>query len=604
MKPEFLNIAAYKFVDLSKLAERKSSLLPFCKSLGIKGTILLSREGINLFLAGTRESIAEFLAHVRSQPEFADLEVKESISDHQPFSRMLVRLKKEIISMGVETIQPLGYTSPKISARELKQWLDDGKDLTLLDVRNDYEIEIGTFKSAVPVGIDHFRRFPDATKHLPSEMKQKPVVMFCTGGIRCEKAGPWMEQEGFEEIYQLDGGILKYFEECGGDHYDGDCFVFDKRVAVDPELNETDAEQCYACQSILTLSDQQSKHYDPPRSCPNCFRTDEEKLQDLLDERNNLLALQTTPLPGCIAYDNIRPMNVPLRYDQHSVLEFLSGMHANLSTEFWQQECELGRVTYKDQPVAADQRIRSGWRVEHHVPQTTEPAVSNQAKFIYEDDVLIAIDKPAPLPMHACGRFNRNTLNYFVNRVYAGEQIRILHRLDSNTTGVVLMARKKSAARFVHPQFLNGEVSKTYLARIVGTPKEDRFVCDAAISNEASTAGSRTVDSSGRQALTEFIVLERFEDGTALIQCHPKTGRTNQIRLHLSHLGFPICGDPTYGGDGDHANSTKKQTLSIDDPPMCLHAWKLELTHPNTKQRFEIASDQPAWCQSASTSRV
>jgi UPF0176 protein len=591
MKPEFINIAAYKFVDLDDLAARKSVMLPLCKFLGLKGTILLSREGINLFLAGTRDAVDTFLQHLHSQPEFADLAVKTSISDHQPFSRMLVRLKKEIISMGVEAIRPLKNTSPKISATTLKQWLDDDKDVTLLDVRNDYEIEVGTFSNAVPVGIDHFRRFPEAAKRLPETMKSKPIVMFCTGGIRCEKAGPLMEQEGFHEVYQLDGGILKYFEECGGDHYDGDCFVFDKRVAVDPGLNETEFEQCYACQSVLSLEEQQSEQYDPPYSCPNCFRTEEQKQQDLLEERNNLLALETTPLPGSVAYDNIRPMNVPLRYDLKSVIELLTGMHANLSEEYWRSECELKRITYKNTPLSASEPVRSGWRVEHHIPQTTEPAVSNQVKFLYEDDVLIGLDKPAPLPMHSCGRFNRNTLDYFVNLVFTDDQIRILHRLDANTTGVVVMAKKKSAAQFVHPQFLNGEVSKTYLARVKGHPFDDRFQCDEAISSGPSTAGSRTIVETGQHALTDFHVLNRFDDGTALIQCHPRTGRTNQIRLHLSHLGFPICGDPTYNSAADSV----RQSLQVGDPPMCLHAWKLELTHPISKERIEIVSDKPDW---------
>jgi len=223
--PEFVNISVYKFVDLDNLAQRKAQLVPLCNQLELRGTILLSLEGINMFLAGTRENIDAFFETIRKQPEFADLQPKESLSDHQPFSRMLVRLKKEIISMGVEAIRPKVRTSPKLTAKELKQWLDEGKDITLYDVRNDYEIEVGTFKNAVPAGIDHFRVFPEATKQLPEDTKKKPLVMFCTGGIRCEKAGPLMEEQGFEQVYQLDGGILKYFEECGGDHYDGDCFV-------------------------------------------------------------------------------------------------------------------------------------------------------------------------------------------------------------------------------------------------------------------------------------------------------------------------------------------------------------------------------------------
>ena len=160
-----------------------------------------------MFLAGTREAVDELLETMRREECFADMTVKESFSDYQPFSRMLVRIKKEIIAMGVPEIRPAEKTSPKLPARTLKEWLDAGQDVTLLDVRNDYEVDIGTFENAVPVGIDSFRQFPEAIQSLPAEMKQKPIVMFCTGGIRCEKAGPMMESAGFETVYQLDGGF-------------------------------------------------------------------------------------------------------------------------------------------------------------------------------------------------------------------------------------------------------------------------------------------------------------------------------------------------------------------------------------------------------------
>lgn len=594
MNPEFINIAAYKFIDLDDLAGRKASLLPFCKSLDLKGTILLSLEGINMFLAGTRDSIDRFLDHLRAQPEFEDIEVKESVSDHQPFSRMLVRLKKEIISMGVEVIRPVQKTSPKISAQTLKQWLDEGKDVALLDVRNDYEIEVGTFKNAIPAGVDHFRQFPAATRQLPESMKQKPVVMFCTGGIRCEKAGPLMENEGFKEIFQLDGGILKYFEECGGEHYEGDCFVFDKRVAVDPDLNETEFEQCYGCQAVLTAEDQASELYQPPYTCPYCFRTPQQKQKDLLEERNNLVALRTTPQPGCVPYNNIRPMNVPLRFDKALVIDFLCGMHAHLSREYWEEECKLERIVYKSNPISANDIVRSGWRVEHLIPHTVEPPVNNAVEFLYEDDVLIAVNKPAPLPMHPCGRFNRNTLNYFVNLVFTDDQVRLLHRLDANTTGVVILAKKKSAARKVQPQFENGTVTKTYLARIHGIPESETFQCDARIGASPELAGARAIDEHGLPALTKFKVVNKFDDGTTLVECYPKTGRTNQIRLHLAHLGYPISGDPTYCVGGE---VQEKQALSVDDPPMCLHAWKLVIEHPTTGEPVELVATPPSWSQ-------
>ena len=207
---QVVNIAAYKFVTLDRLEERRTVLRALTERLGLKGTILLSEEGINSFLAGSRQAIDEYLSTLRQEPEFADIEVKESLSDDQPFSRMLVRIKKEIIAFGVDGIDPREKTSKRITAKELKQWYDEGREFTILDTRNDYEIELGTFKNAIPAGVNHFRDFPEAVEKLPEEFQDRPVVTFCTGGIRCEKAGPFMEQAGFRDIYQLDGGILKY----------------------------------------------------------------------------------------------------------------------------------------------------------------------------------------------------------------------------------------------------------------------------------------------------------------------------------------------------------------------------------------------------------
>ena len=227
-----LNIAAYKFTPLTGLQQRREPLRRLCTALELKGTILLSREGINLFVAGQREAIDTLRNTLEQDTEIGPLVVKESWSVEQPFNRMLVRLKKEIIAFDVEGIDPGAAPSRKISAMELQRWLDNGRRLTLLDVRNQYEVRLGTFQDAVTLPIDHFRQFPAVAKQLPEEAKGQPLVMFCTGGIRCEKAGPYLEREGFEEVYQLEGGILKYFEQCGKQYFEGECFVFDQRVAV------------------------------------------------------------------------------------------------------------------------------------------------------------------------------------------------------------------------------------------------------------------------------------------------------------------------------------------------------------------------------------
>ncbi len=263
---EMLNVSAYRFVRLApeRLVSIKADLLSKANDLALKGTVLLSTEGINLFVAAPTAAVEAFFTHLNRYAEFTDLPRKDSFSQEQPFTRMLVRIKKEIISMGRPEVVPEEKTAPHLSAQELKQWYNDKKDMVILDTRNDYEVDLGTFKDAVDLNIETFRAFPDAVRELPEDYKDKPVVTFCTGGIRCEKAAEYMLQQGFKEVYQLDGGILKYFEECGGDHYDGECFVFDKRVAVDSDLTETATTQCYACRMPLAAEQQNIT------TCPHC----------------------------------------------------------------------------------------------------------------------------------------------------------------------------------------------------------------------------------------------------------------------------------------------------------------------------------------------
>ena len=265
------NLAGYRFTPLEEPEKWKAKLLPRCRELGLKGTILLASEGINFFLAGTRPQLDPVLAILRSIPGMADLAPKESFSATQPFQRMLVKVKKEIVPFGVEGVDPARRPTPKISARELKTWLDEKRSLTLLDVRNNYEVRLGTFQHALNPKIDNFRDFPSAVRKMDPALKTQPVVMFCTGGIRCEKAGPFMQKEGFEKILQLDGGILKYFEEVGGEHFSGECFVFDERVGVDSQLRETDSVLCYNCQMPLLASDLNHPHYVYEKSCHYCF---------------------------------------------------------------------------------------------------------------------------------------------------------------------------------------------------------------------------------------------------------------------------------------------------------------------------------------------
>jgi len=269
--PRIVNIAAYKFAELQNLEELRVELRDECRDRGLKGSILLSPEGLNLFVAGEFSDVEWLLLRLRAITGLEQLEPKRSESDEQPFNRMLVKIKQEIIAFGVTGINPARHTVPRISPKELKRWLDEGRPVTLLDTRNDYEIKLGTFSGARRLGLRHFRQFPKALQQLPEEMKEEPVVTFCTGGIRCEKAAAFMEREGFRKVLQLDGGILNYFEECGGAHYEGECFVFDKRVGVDPSLRETGSELCFACQQPLKPEELLDPRYVYEKSCPSCF---------------------------------------------------------------------------------------------------------------------------------------------------------------------------------------------------------------------------------------------------------------------------------------------------------------------------------------------
>jgi UPF0176 protein len=235
---KYLNIAFYQFTELSSLPELRALLKETCARLELRGTILLAPEGINGSVAGEELRIREFQDYLSRRIELQGLQFKESLSSQKPFGRMKVKLKKEIIPIGDERISPLKQTGKRIAPKELKKWLDENKDFVLIDTRNDYEIELGTFKNAVDLGLKHFRGIKERLKEVPESIRSKPVVMFCTGGIRCEKATALAMEQGFRDVYQLDGGILKYFEECGDSHYQGKCFVFDERVALDGELSE------------------------------------------------------------------------------------------------------------------------------------------------------------------------------------------------------------------------------------------------------------------------------------------------------------------------------------------------------------------------------
>ncbi|HTM64472.1 MAG TPA: rhodanese-like domain-containing protein [Gammaproteobacteria bacterium] len=253
MTMQTLNIAGYKFIELNDLTSLRNSLQDKCSSLQLKGTILLSPEGINISLAGTKQAVMSFKTSLAGDERFADMRFHHTYSSYLPFKHLKVKLKNEIITLRQGDVAPVNVNrAPDISPSELKRWLDEKRDITLLDTRNDYEYRFGTFAGALNLHIHNFGELPEAVRNLD---KQKPLVMFCTGGIRCEKAAIYMMNQGFSEVYQLDGGILGYFAQAGGAHYEGECFVFDERIALDSYLKYNGTSQCTQCQGPISAND-------------------------------------------------------------------------------------------------------------------------------------------------------------------------------------------------------------------------------------------------------------------------------------------------------------------------------------------------------------
>jgi UPF0176 protein len=285
-------LALYKFVHLPDYIELKIPLLQYCKKLNLFGTILLAEEGINGTIAGDRSGIDNLLIYLEQDIRFTAMECKESATDEIPFHRMKVKLKKEIVSMGVATIVPEEKTGTRVKPEDWNTVISD-PEVLLIDTRNQYEVDIGTFKNALSPEAETFRDFPEYVDSKLDPEKQKRVAMFCTGGIRCEKASAYLLEKGFEEVYQLDGGILKYLEdiEQADSLWEGECFVFDGRVAVNHELEPGIYAQCYACRRPVSPEQMTSDKYEEGVSCPHCFDTLSEDKRAAVKERQKQVKL-------------------------------------------------------------------------------------------------------------------------------------------------------------------------------------------------------------------------------------------------------------------------------------------------------------------------
>ncbi len=265
------NITGYKFTPITDTKLLQEKIINLSEENNLKGTVLISDKGINFSVAGLIENTSKFVKVIKKDKQFSDIDIKTTFNEYQPFRKMLVRIKKEIISMGVDEINPYEFTGEKIKPFELNKKLDAGEDVILLDTRNEYEVRLGTFENAIDLNLDSFRDFPTKINGLREQIGDKEIVMFCTGGVRCEKASALMLKSGFKNVKQIDGGVINYFKETGGAHWKGDCFVFDDRVALDKELNETDYVLCFRCREPLNKDEIASEYYKIDEYCPYCY---------------------------------------------------------------------------------------------------------------------------------------------------------------------------------------------------------------------------------------------------------------------------------------------------------------------------------------------
>ena len=292
----FLTIAFYQFVSLKNIEQLQTSILKSCQKNNIKGTVLLASEGINGTVSGLENNIHKFLEFIKTDPfldgSFKNLEHKESWASKNPFYRMKVRLKKEIVALGVEGVSPAKMVGQYVNPEDWNALIKDPNTI-VIDTRNNYEVDIGTFKNSINPHTDSFREFPTFVKKNLKDNKQKKVAMFCTGGIRCEKATSLMLEEGFEDVYHLKGGILKYLENIPKEKslWEGECFVFDQRVAVTHGLDEGQYDQCYACRHPLSPEELESDQYSKGISCPYCFNKLSDKKKAGVTERQKQIML-------------------------------------------------------------------------------------------------------------------------------------------------------------------------------------------------------------------------------------------------------------------------------------------------------------------------
>ena len=470
--------------------------------------------------------------------------------------------------------------------RELKRWLDEGRPVTLLDTRNDYEVKLGTFKNAVTLGIDHFRNFPDAVGQLPAELKQQPIVMFCTGGIRCEKAGPLHGARRLRATSSSStAASSNTSKSAAASTTTANASSSTSASASTPSLAETENTQCFNCLAPLSAADKQDPRYVYGESCPHCFLTDAEQMARTIAERaRRNRAEPPRPCPAASPTTTFGRCDISAKHDGQTLLDMLCDIFPQLPREYWHDRFDQQLLLDRDrQPVAAEQRVRAGERYLHRMPATSEPDVNAAIRVLHEDDAIVVLEQTRPAaaasvrpiqPQHAAVDSEHGLLSAkTAARASSRRQHDRRRRLRPH----------RHFAGQLQPQFAAGERRESLSGphpRPSARATSSRATRRSATTRPNSAAARST--SKGSPPAPNFACSHDFADGTSLVEARPITGRTNQIRVHLWHLGWPIVGEQAYLPNQQLGDT---QTHALADPPLCLHSHRITFDHPLTGER-------------------
>lgn len=582
-------------LEISRLRPLRENIKRWGKRLQLTGTVVLSPEGLRISVSGLQIEVRKFLHSLKQDTGIQSFNVTESQTHASApqTDTFHVRIRNQLVSLNSPDLTKQHHQSRSIDPQQLKLWLGESRKMILFDVRNDYEIAVGTFRNAQSAGIRHFKDFPKALRSLPLEMMPQTVVVFCQDGIRSVRAASLMESRGFKNVISLSGGILGYFQSVGHACFDGRCFVFDHRVAVDAHFRHPEVSICPQCRAVLLPEDLNTASDLNRDNCRYCYKWQSDINAMPSAQTDNLIAHYASTLPGSEPYDNFRSLKVPAKAVGSRVIDFLNTMKFRPPDLAWESIMAMGRLTFNNLPLKPDDILTSGGQLIHHVPGTVEPTVNPDITVIYEDEDLLVLNKPAPLPVHPSGRFNRNTLQYIVSNALKPLPLRCAHRLDANTWGVIVLSKSREVASILQPEFEIGNVVKEYRALVHGCPTQKEFFCSEPVSRESTMAGGRFIDPNGLHATTGFSLIHSLGDDMSLLRVRLVSGgRTHQIRLHLWHLGYPVVGDPLYLPDRKRGQI---QTLSPEAPPMCLQSYSIEFIHPTRGYRVRFEAPLPPW---------